>query len=64
MKQNNQRVTSLMKDLEDPKYWDSWRLGSGALRLALRQEWDLETCHLIRDEIIKALVTLRRECKQ
>jgi len=49
------KIDSKIEDLTDPKYWDCWRLGNGAFRLALRQEWDLETCHALRDEIIRRL---------
>ena len=48
------RIDELMKDLQNPQYWDLFIKGNARV-LQLRQEWDRETCILIRDKIIESL---------
>ena len=48
------RIEELMKDLQNPQYWDLFIKGNARI-LQLRQEWDRETCILIRDKIIESL---------
>lgn len=64
MNPNNQtgmsRIDEIMKDLENPQYWDLFILGKYR-RLQTRQEHDRDICLAIRDRIIKALVTERRQ---
>lgn len=51
------RMDEIIKDLQNPNYWDLLIIGNHRT-LQLRQQWDRETCILIRDRIIESLKQL------
>jgi len=58
-------IEKIISDLENQNYWDvhyrkEGKFGAGRIDhrfgyLTTRQEYDIETCHKIRDEIIEIL---------